>query len=173
MSIAYSLMDRPLGRALIAATPAGICAVELGDSDRALVTSLRARFPRARIRRDPGLLRHAAACLRNVFRGTPTDRSVPLDVRATAFQARVWAELRSIPSGATRSYGEIARSIGRPGTARAVARACASNPVAVLIPCHRAVASDGGLSGYRWGVGRKKALLARERPTPGESTSRP
>ena len=112
------------------------------------------------------LERHAADQVRRVFRGTPTDPSIPLDVRATAFQARVWRELRSIPSGATRSYGEIARRIGRPGSARAVARACASNQVAFLIPCHRAVASDGGLSGYRWGVGRKKALLARERDAP-------
>jgi AraC family transcriptional regulator of adaptative response/methylated-DNA-[protein]-cysteine methyltransferase len=96
-----------------------------------------------------------------MFAGAAAD--LPLDVRATTFQARVWRELRAIPAGATRSYGEIARRIGRPRSARAVGRACASNPVALLIPCHRAVGSDGALSGYRWGAGRKKALLAMER----------
>jgi len=162
MAIAYDLMDSPLGRALIAATPQGLCAVEFADTDAALVKGLRARFPKAVTRRDPALLRLAGGRLRAILGGTPADPAIPLDVRATAFQARVWAELRAIPAGSTRSYGEIARRLGRPGSARAVARACASNPVAVLIPCHRAVSADGTLAGYRWGVGRKKALLALE-----------
>lgn len=166
MTIAYDIVDCPLGRALLAATPRGICAVEFGDSDRTLAAGLSARYPRASIRRDPGLLRRAGAHLRRIFGGKPADPSIPLDVRATAFQARVWEELRAIPAGATRSYSEIARRIGRPGAARAVARACASNSIALLIPCHRAVGADGALSGYRWGVARKQELLTRERRRP-------
>ena len=160
MTIAYDVLSCPLGKALIAATPAGICAVEFGDSAARLARALVDRYPRATIRRSPDLLRRVTGRLRRIFDLDPT---LPLDVRATAFQARVWNELRSIPAGATRSYGEIARRIGRPGSARAVASACASNRIAILIPCHRAVASCGGLSGYRWGVHRKKALLERER----------
>jgi AraC family transcriptional regulator of adaptative response/methylated-DNA-[protein]-cysteine methyltransferase len=166
MSIVYTLMGSPLGRVLLAATPVGLCAVEIGDSDRVLVRRLHARYPRARILRKPGLLRAAALELRRIFQGKIPDPSLPLDVRATAFQARVWRVLRSIPPGRTRSYGQIARRIGRPGSARAVARACASNPVALVIPCHRAIAATGGLAGYRWGAGRKRALLARERDAP-------
>jgi AraC family transcriptional regulator of adaptative response/methylated-DNA-[protein]-cysteine methyltransferase len=163
VSIAYDIIDCPLGRALLAATPQGICAVEFGDSDKALAEGLSRRYPGASIRRSPDLLLRAEARLRRIFDGKFSDPAIPLDVRATAFQARVWGELRSIPAGATRSYGEIARRIGRPGSARAVGRACASNPVAILIPCHRAVAADGALTGYRWGKERKKALLALER----------
>lgn len=163
LRIAYDLIDCPLGRALIAATPRGICAVAFGDSDRSLAKDLAARFPRAELRRDPALLRRAAGRLRRIFAGASGGPSLPLDVRATAFQARVWDELKAIPAGRTRSYSEIARRIGRPGSARAVARACASNPVALLIPCHRAVGADGSLTGYRWGTGRKQALLDRER----------
>jgi AraC family transcriptional regulator of adaptative response/methylated-DNA-[protein]-cysteine methyltransferase len=163
MIIAYDIIDCPLGRALIAATSQGICAVEFGGSDRVLAKSLRLRYPAASILRSPDLLRRAGGRLRRIFNRRFPDPGLPLDVRATAFQARVWSELRSIPAGATRSYGEIARRMGRPGSARAVARACASNPVALLIPCHRAVAADGGLSGYRWGKLRKKTLLVLER----------
>lgn len=161
MDICYDIVDCPLGRALLAATPGGICAVAFGDGDRALTADLRARFPRATIRRDSRLLRRAGGLLRRVFAGAAPD--LPLDVRATAFQARVWRELQAIPAGATRTYGEIARRMGRPGSARAVGRACASNPVALLIPCHRAVGGGGALTGYRWGTERKKALLAMER----------
>jgi AraC family transcriptional regulator of adaptative response/methylated-DNA-[protein]-cysteine methyltransferase len=159
MEISYDLVDCPLGRALVAATPAGICAVSFGDRDRELAADLRARYPRAILRRDPRLLRGVSGKLRRLFEG---GSDLPLDVRATAFQARVWRELQAIPAGSTRTYGEIARRIGRPGSARAVGRACASNPVALLIPCHRAV-GRGGLTGYRWGTDRKKALLERER----------
>ncbi|HEV3026831.1 MAG TPA: methylated-DNA--[protein]-cysteine S-methyltransferase, partial [Planctomycetota bacterium] len=120
--------------------------------------------PRARITKSPGLLRYAKARLRAVFADDIRDAQLPLDVRATAFQARVWESLRAIPRGRTRTYAEIARSIGRPGSVRAVAGACASNPVALLIPCHRVIGSDGSLRGYRWGHERKKALLAREKP---------
>jgi len=161
MDITYDIIDSPLGRALLAATPAGICAVSFGDGDRTLAADLRARFPRATIRRDSRLLRRAGGRLRRVFAGAAPD--LPIDVRATAFQARVWRELRAIPAGSTRTYGEIARRIGRPGSARAVGRACASNPVALLIPCHRAVGGDGSLTGYRWGTARKEKLLRMER----------
>ncbi len=163
MSITYDIIDCPLGRALIAATPLGICAVQFGDSDRALATELRGRYPRAEIARNPALLRRAGRQLRRIFQGKPLDASLPLDVRATAFQGRVWEELRAIPAGTTRSYGEIARRLGCRGSARAVGRACASNPIALLIPCHRAVGANGDLRGYRWGSGRKKKLLALER----------
>ena len=159
MTIDYDVVDGPLGRTLIAATPLGICAVEFGDTDAALAKGLKARFPKAKILRSTALLRRAKSLLRGILDGNP---SIPLDVPATAFQARVWDELRAIPAGRTRSYGEIARRLGRPGSARAVARACASNPVALLIPCHRAVGADGTLTGYRWGLERKRALLARE-----------
>lgn len=161
MDITYDIIDCPLGRALIAGTPAGICAVSFGERDSALASELRARFPHASIRRDARLLRRAGRLLTRIFAGAAAD--LPIDVRATAFQARVWSELQAIPAGTTRTYGEIARRIGRPGAARAVGRACASNPVALLIPCHRAVGGDGALTGYRWGTERKQALLALER----------
>lgn len=161
MDITYDLLDCPLGRMLVAATPSGICAVTFGERDAALASDLRARYPQASIRRDARLLRRAGRRLARIFAGAAVD--LPLDVRATAFQARVWRELRAIPAGTTRTYGEIARRIGRPGSARAVGRACASNPVALLIPCHRAVGGDGALTGYRWGTKRKQALLSMER----------
>jgi AraC family transcriptional regulator of adaptative response/methylated-DNA-[protein]-cysteine methyltransferase len=161
MDITYDILDCPLGRALLAATPAGICAVAFGERDSTLASELRDRFPRATIRRDARLLSRAGSRLRRLFAGAAPD--LPLDVRATAFQARVWRELQAIPAGTTRTYGEIARRIGRPGAARAVGRACASNPVALLIPCHRAIGGDGALTGYRWGTERKRALLAMER----------
>lgn len=130
---------------------------------RALEADLRAQFPRARIQREPKLLRFARDRLQRIFAGTIRAPRLPIDVQATAFQARVWESLRSIPSGETRTYAEVARSVGRPGAARAVARACASNPVALLIPCHRVVGSKGALRGYRWGLKRKRILLALER----------
>jgi AraC family transcriptional regulator of adaptative response/methylated-DNA-[protein]-cysteine methyltransferase len=162
MTITYDLIDSPLGRALIAATPKGICAVEFGDSDRSLAQALRDVYPRAELTRHSALLRRAGRTLRRILEGKPADARLPLDARATAFQARVWQELQAIPAGTTRSYGEIARRMGRAGSARAVGRACASNPLAVLIPCHRAVGASGSLTGYRWGVDRKKKLLALE-----------
>jgi AraC family transcriptional regulator of adaptative response/methylated-DNA-[protein]-cysteine methyltransferase len=161
MDIAYDLVACPLGKALIAATPLGLCAVFFGDGEKALAAELRARFPKARISRSPDLLRFAKDRLRAVFGGA-RDARLPLDVKATAFQARVWESLRAIRAGETRTYAEVARAVGRPRAVRAVARACASNPIALLIPCHRVVGSDGELHGYRWGAQRKKALLARE-----------
>jgi len=162
MNITYDLVECPLGKALIGATPLGICAVYFGDRERPLVAELKSRFPKARISRSPDLLRFARSRLKALFEGA-RDAKLPLDVRGTAFQAKVWASLRAIPFGETRTYAEIARAIGLPAAVRAVGTACGANPVSLIIPCHRVVGSDGALHGYRWGLGRKKALLARER----------
>lgn len=161
MSLRYALADSPLGRLLVAATERGIAAVSLGESDAKLEDALRSEYPAADITRDDAAL---AGRVRDVVARLSggAGRELPLDINATAFQWRVWQELLKIPAGATRSYGEIARSLGRPSAARAVAQACASNPVALVIPCHRVVAGDGGLGGYRWGTDRKRQLLAAE-----------
>jgi AraC family transcriptional regulator of adaptative response/methylated-DNA-[protein]-cysteine methyltransferase len=163
MTIGYDVIDCPLGRALIAATPLGLCSVEFGDSERALVSDLRAQFPRATVRRDPGMLRYARERLEKLFSGAVRDPNLPLDIRATVFQTRVWESLRSIPYGETRTYAEVARAIGRPRAVRAVGNACARNPVALVIPCHRVVGTDGGLHGYRGGLEKKRKLLSMER----------
>jgi AraC family transcriptional regulator of adaptative response/methylated-DNA-[protein]-cysteine methyltransferase len=163
MRIGYRVVVSPLGRLLVAATPRGVCMVSLGDSDRALVAALRDEYPAAEVRPEGARLARWIAPLARSLGGGAAPPDVPLDVRATAFQGRVWRALRAIPRGQTRTYGEIARSLGRPGAARAVGRACASNPVAIAIPCHRAVGENGSLTGYRWGVERKRRLLASER----------
>lgn len=166
MSIGYTLAECDLGRLLVAATDRGVAAVVLGDSTAALESALRAEYPAAEIHRDDdALARWVAAVLEELAGGAP-HADLPLDVQATAFQHRVWQELRAIPRGETRSYSEVARRLGLPRGARAVARACASNRVALLVPCHRVVEAGGGLGGYRWGVDRKRALLAREREGP-------
>ncbi len=155
----------PLGRLLVAATERGLCSVILGDSDRELVAQLRAQFPRAQIHPNPQL----RPILRQVlaqFTPHPAALDLPLDLRATAFQMRVWEALRRIPRGETRSYAEIARSVGNPKAVRAVAAACSANRIAVVIPCHRVIGSDGSLTGYRWGVSRKKKLLHLEGAKP-------
>ncbi len=159
----YCVAPCPLGKMLVAATGRGIAALYLGDSSERLRSLLKGEFPRAAIREDRrGLGRWVRAIVAHL-QGTLPKLDLPLDVRATAFERRVWQELVRIPYGATRSYAEIARAIGRPSAARAVARACARNPAAVVIPCHRVVRGDGQLSGYRWGRNRKRALLDRER----------
>jgi len=163
MSIGYTIVKCPLGRLLVAATERGICAVSLGDSDAMLEAALRSEYPNAEIHRGAaGRSRRVAALLRRLD-GHQPHLNLPLDMQATAFQRRVWKELRRIPYGRTRSYKEVARAIGQPKAARAVARACATNPVSVVIPCHRVVRADGALGGYRWGVERKQALLEGER----------
>lgn len=159
MGIAYDVMQSPVGRLLIAATTRGICAVSFGP-----VSDLRRQFPKARIRRDPRLLRFARARIRALFDGA-RDAHLPLDIRGTAFQARVWESLRAIPWGQTRSYAEVARAIGRPRAVRAVAQACGANPVAILVPCHRVIGSDGSLTGYGGGLPRKRRLLEMEAPS--------
>jgi AraC family transcriptional regulator, regulatory protein of adaptative response / methylated-DNA-[protein]-cysteine methyltransferase len=162
MRIAYTVVASPLGRLLVAATERGISAVCLGDADAPLEAALREEYPAAAVRRDDAGLKAWVAAILQRMEGREPAPALPLDLRATAFQRRVWEELKAIPRGQTRSYGEIARRIGRPTAARAVARACATNPVAVVIPCHRVVGGGGALTGYRWGVERKQRLLERE-----------
>lgn len=162
-SIGFTIERCALGWLLVAATAKGICAVKLGDGPQALENELRQEFPRARI-----LARTLVkpAWIRTVLRGmtgAPRAIDLPLDIRGTAFQWRVWRALQQIPSGDTRSYSDIAREIGKPTAVRAVASACARNPVCLLIPCHRVVGKDGGLGGYRWGSARKADLLGREK----------
>jgi AraC family transcriptional regulator of adaptative response/methylated-DNA-[protein]-cysteine methyltransferase len=146
----------------VAATERGVAAVLLGDSTATLESSLRAEYPAAAIHRDEARLARWVTAVMDQLAGRKPHGDLPLDVQATAFQHRVWQELRAIPRGQTRSYSEVARRMGLPNGARAVARACASNRVALLVPCHRVVEAGGGLGGYRWGVDRKRALLAAE-----------
>jgi AraC family transcriptional regulator of adaptative response/methylated-DNA-[protein]-cysteine methyltransferase len=161
-AVKYATVASPLGRLLVAATPRGICAVKIGSEDAALESDLRREYPHATVGRDDTRLGEwTQAIVASLNPGAPDPR-LPLDVRATAFQRRVWQELQKIPRGTTRSYQEIATRIGHPSAARAVARACATNPVALVVPCHRVVRGDGSLSGYAWGVERKRTLLDRE-----------
>ena len=162
MSIRYRVTASPLGRVLVAGTDKGVCAVRFGESDHTLITELQKEFHSATIQHDEGKLSSWVDAISAHLRGQEPYPNVALDVRCTAFQARVWRALRQIPYGATRSYAEIAKAIGAPRSARAVARACASNPVATVIPCHRVVRGDGAMGGYRWGVKRKEQLLKRE-----------
>ncbi|HEX2523363.1 MAG TPA: methylated-DNA--[protein]-cysteine S-methyltransferase, partial [Terriglobia bacterium] len=159
--IRYSILSCPLGRLLIAGTERGVCAIRLGDSDEELEESLRREFSAAEILRDDIALRAWAEDLRQHLEGQ-VHLNLPLDIRATAFQMRVWRELQKIPYGSTRSYSDVAASIGQPSATRAVARACATNPVAMVIPCHRVVRQDQSLGGYRWGIDRKRRLLEQE-----------
>lgn len=165
MRIGYTIADSLLGRLLVGATERGVCAVCLGDSDKALETSLFAEYPQAEIYRDDVRLSPWVTSFLSHLRDRTPHLNLPVDVRATAFQWRVWEALRAIPYGSTRSYSDVARAIGRPRAVRAVARACATNPVAVVIPCHRVVGKDGGLHGYRWGLDRKQKLLELEQST--------
>jgi len=162
-TIGYTCADSPLGRLLVGATARGIAFVALGDSDAALEADLRAEFPAARLTRDDAGLGRWLATLLDFLAGQTCALDLPLDVCATAFQWRVWRALTDIPFGQTRTYKEIAEALGEPGAARAVGRACATNPAALVVPCHRALASDGAMRGYRWGLERKRRLLALER----------
>lgn len=165
VTIHYAVVPVSLGLLLVAVTERGVCSVSLGDDEQALVAALRAEFPAAELVRTSDARDRLVDSVVAHVEGTSSANDLPLDVRATAFQWQVWRALQRIPEGATRTYQEIARELGRPAAARAVARACASNRVAVLIPCHRVVRGDGVLGGYRWGVARKAALLAREGAT--------
>jgi AraC family transcriptional regulator of adaptative response/methylated-DNA-[protein]-cysteine methyltransferase len=163
--VRYALCGCSLGKLLVAWTDRGVCDVRFGDSPEEVVAGLRERLQRAKIER-------AAACpwvhsvldaVERPDRQAPAEQ-VPLDIRGTAFQERIWQELRKIPMGETRSYSELAAACEAPSSVRAVARACATNPVAIVVPCHRVIRSSGDLAGYRWGIDRKKELLRRERP---------
>jgi AraC family transcriptional regulator of adaptative response/methylated-DNA-[protein]-cysteine methyltransferase len=160
--IRYTIADSPMGRMLIAATDKGICAIQFANSDDELEQGLKHEFPFAIRRRDDAAMEAWKKDLLRQMRGQRLNAALPLDIQATAFQRRVWSQLQSIPFGATRSYAAVAKAIGRPTATRAVARACATNPVAVAIPCHRVVRKSGDMGGYRWGVDRKKALLELE-----------
>ncbi len=160
--IAYTLAASPLGWLLVAATAKGVCAVKLGDNEAALEASLRSEFPAATIERDGDVLGQWVAALQDYLSGSHPLLDLPLDVQATAFQQRVWQALRAIPYGETRSYGAVAEAIGQPKAARAVAQACAHNPAALVIPCHRVVRADKQPGGYRWGAERKEKLLKQE-----------
>lgn len=162
LEVGYAIVASPLGRVLVAATAAGVCAVKLGDRDRTLKADLEREFPSARIVGKPAVPREwlEAIVARIGKMGNSSD--LPLDVKGTAFQWLVWRALQRIPFGETRTYSDVARAIGSPSAVRAVARACATNPVALVVPCHRVTAKDGSVGGYRWGMARKKKLLALE-----------
>ncbi len=168
--IAWTTAPCALGLVLVAATERGVCFVAFDGNEAALGAALRAEFPHAEIVPDIGILKAWTAEVLRRVEGKPPRATLPLDVQATAFQQRVWRALTEIPQGETRTYSEIARSLGKPAAQRAVGRACATNPVSIVIPCHRAKRSDGGLAGYRWGVARKEALIAAERAA-GEQTT--
>jgi AraC family transcriptional regulator, regulatory protein of adaptative response / methylated-DNA-[protein]-cysteine methyltransferase len=163
--ISFSVAACSFGWLLVAATGKGVCAVRLGDSASALEADLRSEFSAALIDRHEEPLGKWVQQIVQHLKGRHPNLELPIDVRATAFQRRVWEELQKIPYGSTRSYGEVAQAIGRPTAVRAVARACATNPVALVVPCHRVIREDKGLGGYRWGLERKKKLLAQERLT--------
>jgi len=167
LSVTWATMKTSLGLMLLAATDRGLCFLQFGDSERALIAALRNDFPNAVLtplaQPYPQLFHDWMDAVEAHLSGAATALALPLDIRATAFQCLVWNYLRTIPYGATQSYQEVARALDRPSAARAVARACASNRVALLIPCHRVLRGDGELGGYRWGIERKQALLARER----------
>ena len=170
MEIGYTIVESPntsLGRLLVAATSRGVCAVAMGSSDTELTRALAREYPAAAITTDAGALAQWTTSILAHLSGRRPRLDLPLDVQATAFQWQVWQALAAIPYGETRTYSDVASSIGRPRAVRAVARACATNPVALAIPCHRVVPAAGGAGGYRWGVGRKKALLRQERSKAG------
>ena len=163
LQITYTVVACSLGRLLVAATEKGVCSIRLGDSDAALEAGLLSEYRAAETHRDDQALHNWVGQLSDHLNGERPHIDLPLDVQATAFQWRVWEKLREIPYGSTRSYSDIARAIGRPTATRAVARAIATNPIAVMIPCHRVIREDQTLAGYRWGVERKRVLLERER----------
>ncbi len=161
-SIHFVVVPSALGRLLVAATERGVCSVKIGDSARALEDDLAERVSQGHIERTLGPLSPAVAAIQAIAAGERPPLDVPLDVGGTAFQRRVWAHLQRIPFGRTRTYAEVAQAIGQPSAARAVANACGANPVALLVPCHRVVASDGSLGGYHWGMQRKARLQSME-----------
>ena len=162
-NISYTIVTSPLGRLLVATTERGVCAVRMGDTDVELENDLRAEFPAANIQRTDSALREPVQKILRHLTNKEPRLDLPLDIRSTAFQRQVWEKLRAIPYGQTVSYGDVAKSLGKPGAVRAVGRACATNPVALVIPCHRVVREDQTLGGYRWGLERKQKLLERER----------
>jgi AraC family transcriptional regulator, regulatory protein of adaptative response / methylated-DNA-[protein]-cysteine methyltransferase len=162
MKIRYTTAKSSLGEVLVAATERGVSAVYLGDSDAQLANELRREYPRAEISAQKGTFSEWVREVLARVEGSAPRRELPLDLQATAFQRRVWQELQQIPRGTTKTYSQVARAVGKAGAVRAVARACATNPVSIVVPCHRVVRADGNLAGYRWGLTRKEQLLQRE-----------
>ena len=158
----FAVGDCSLGSILVAATEKGVCAILLGDDPGALVRELQDSFPKAQVSDSDEDFKHVVAKVVDFVEAPSLGLDLPLDVRGTAFQQHVWQALRAVPAGSMACYAQIAERIGAPQAVRAVAQACASNMIAVAIPCHRVVRNDGTLSGYRWGVARKRALLDRE-----------
>ena len=163
MRIGYSTVSSPIGIVLVASTENGVCAVKIGDSEAALAGDLRREYPAAEIAPAQKQRNEWTKAIAKHLHGDMPSLDLPIDVRATAFQWKVWRELQQIPYGQTRAYAEVAKRIGKPKAVRAVARACATNPVALVVPCHRVVPSAGGPGGYRWGAGTKEKLLDTER----------
>lgn len=162
MQIRYSMFTSPIGEVLVAATENGVCSVKIGDSASTLVRDLKREYPSADLSAEERPRSEWTKAIARHLRGDTPSLDLPIDVRATAFQWQVWRELQRIPYGETREYAEVAKRIGKPTAARAVARACATNPVALVVPCHRVVPASGGTGGYRWGSGRKEQLLVTE-----------
>jgi AraC family transcriptional regulator of adaptative response/methylated-DNA-[protein]-cysteine methyltransferase len=162
MQIGYTVANSSIGKVLVAATTRGISAVYLGENQEKLVDALHKEYPRAEIRRTRETNEPWLQEILHRIEGDAPSLDLPLDVQATAFQRRVWQELQKIPRGATRTYTQVARALGKPRSVRAVARACATNPVSIVVPCHRVIRTDGTLAGYRWGLQRKEKLLERE-----------
>lgn len=162
MQIEYTVANTSLGKVLVAGTERGVSAVYLGEDEKKLVNELRREYAKAEILRAA---EGNQAWLKEIVRrveGNAPSVDLPLEVHATAFQRRVWQELQKIPRGATRTYTQVAKSLGKPRSVRAVARACATNPVSIVVPCHRVIRADGALAGYRWGLSRKQKLLEKE-----------
>jgi AraC family transcriptional regulator, regulatory protein of adaptative response / methylated-DNA-[protein]-cysteine methyltransferase len=163
MKLNYTIAKSPLGKVLVAATEKGVSAVYLGGAESALLAELKTEYPRAEIAPAAQSYQRWVSEIVGQIEGRPSSVELPLDVQGTAFQRRVWQELQRIPRGTTRTYTQVAQSLGRPRAVRAVARACATNPVSIVVPCHRVIRQDGNLAGYRWGLSRKEQLLAAER----------
>jgi AraC family transcriptional regulator of adaptative response/methylated-DNA-[protein]-cysteine methyltransferase len=163
MKIGYTVAKSSLGKVLVAATERGVSAVYLGDADGALIAELREEYPRAEVAPASDSFQKWVREIVQRTEGKEPRMELPLDLQATAFQRRVWQELQRIPRGRTRTYSQVARSLGQPKAVRAVARACATNPVSIVVPCHRVIREDGTLAGYRWGLSRKEQLLRKER----------
>jgi AraC family transcriptional regulator of adaptative response/methylated-DNA-[protein]-cysteine methyltransferase len=163
MKIGYAIAKSSLGKVLVGATERGVSAIYLGDADAKLVEELREEYPKAEIAAAGDSFERWVKEIVQRVEGNPPRLELPLDLQATAFQRRVWQELQRIPRGSTRTYTQVARALGSPKSVRAVARACATNPVSIVVPCHRVIREDGSLAGYRWGLSRKEQLLAQER----------
>ena len=172
-TIAWTITQTDLGQLLVAATERGLCFILLGDSETELEADLCAEFPRAHLERDDGALAFIVDAVLQRIAGDPAPVDIPLDITGTAFQRRVWEALRHIPYGEVRTYGEIAELIGSPNAVRAVGTACGSNPVAIVVPCHRVVPKSGGVGNYGFGPARKRVLLAREGATVQEQRNEP